>query len=341
MFLANPRQVYRGERPGGRHHIGRRAYNFAEFINLPTSEMDIGDDEDDFGNLLDGATGSAEGARFNTDLFEAYGSHAWSPFSRRLGTSPSPPLEDEPPIWRPQSTLGSTGRSSAWAAVPTSTSTSSTSLTRHPSIRRPTRSRLGDLNDWTSRRRSSIRDSIGNQGETLDNNPPLSLGNNGESSQTVRRFFPTITRRLERRSEPREDRNGSDEGRLFPLGVSVDREWSPALGTTQGGSSTSEQRPNGTSGTGVDDRPSPRLRRGGVRPPEMFWTHRYPWPAPRPSSRPADTVTNGSSITVSPSLTPVDHVRSVSPGREDAGTTSAEPVGYPTPSSIDTEPASV
>ncbi|KAF9450663.1 hypothetical protein P691DRAFT_451507 [Macrolepiota fuliginosa MF-IS2] len=338
--LANSRQIYRGERPGTRNHAGRRTYNLAEFMNLPTNEMDMEDEENDFGNLLDATTGAAEGARFNTDLFEAYGSHAWSPISRRLGTTPSPPLEDEPPVWRPLGALSTTGRNSTWAAVPTSSSTSSTALARHPSIRRPTRSRMVDFHDWTMRRRSSIRDSIGAQAEASDSNSSLSLGNSGESSQTVRRFFPTITRRLERRAESREDRYGSDSPRVFPLG-----DWPPESGPTQASSSSSDPHfPTGTGGIEADNRPLPRLRRGSVRPPEMLWSHRYSWSAPNAASRPTEsTTTNTTDSTAEPpSLALDDHTRSVSPGREnEAGSASAEPVGYPTPNSIDNEPTSL
>lgn len=300
------------------------------------------DEDNDLGNLLDASTGVAEGARFNTDLFEAYGSHVWPPIPRRFGTTPSPPLEDEPPVWRPLSTLSTANRASTWAAVPTPNGPSSTSISRHPSIRRPARSRMVDFHDWTSRRRSSIRDTIGTQAEASDSNSSLSLGNGGESAQTVRRFFPTIPRRPERLLEPREDRHSSDEGRVPPLGVSLDRDWSPAVSSTQPGPSSPESRPVASaSGTDADDRPLPRLRRGGVRPPEMLWTHRYPWSAPYP--RAADSTTNTNTTTESPSSTANDHVRPVSPPERenDAGSTSVEPVGYPTPSSVDNEPASL
>jgi hypothetical protein len=297
-------------------------------MSYPVNDMEIGEDEDDFGSLLDGTVGAAEGARFNNDLFEAYGSHPWSPFARRTGNSPSPPLEDEPPTWRIQST----DRSSAWAAVPPSSNAPATSLTRHPSIRRPTRSRFLDFNDWTSRRRSTIRDAIGNQN---DGPSSLSLGNDGESGLTVRRFFGT--RRLARRPNPSEDRDWGEEERSYPLGISVDHQWPPSSAALQADSLTSESLPDTVEG---EDRPLPRLRRGGVRPPEVLLTQRYSGPTPRSSSRTIDPATRAASTVVSPSPTPVDSVHPMSPGREDVVLASADPVGYPTPSSIDTEPSS-
>ncbi|KXN92342.1 hypothetical protein AN958_08573 [Leucoagaricus sp. SymC.cos] len=332
MSLANPRQVYRGERSGNRNHAGRRTYNLAEFINLPASEMDLDEEENDFGNLLDSSTGAVEGARFNTDLFEAYGSQSWSPISRRLGTTPSPPLEDEPPFWRPHGTLSSTGRSSTWTtAIPT---TSATSLTRHPSIRRPARSRMVDFHDWTSRRRSSIRDSLGAQAEGSDSNSSLSLGNSNESAQTVRRFFPTVTRRLERRSEPRDDRSGGEEGR--PV-FTVEREPSPV----QAGGSESRSN-SGTSNALSEYRPLPRLRRGGVQPPETFYAQRFPWSAPSNASRSTELPADLHSAARSPSPNPVQPlVPTPPPVRDDTTAASTELVGYPTPGSIDNEPASV
>ncbi|KAF5363391.1 hypothetical protein D9756_000240 [Leucocoprinus leucothites] len=338
ISLANPRQIYRGERPGNRNHAGRRTYNLAEFMNIPSTEIDMDEEENDFGNFWDAATGSAEGARFNADIFDGYGSHGWPSISRRLGTTPSPPIEDEP-LWRPHGPLSSTGRSTTWAAIPTSGNTSSNSLARHPSIRRPTR-RMVDFNDWTSRRRSAIRDTVGSHGEGPESNPSFSLGTGGESSQTVRRFFPTVPRRAGRVPESRtEDRQRDDEGRVYPLGVSMEREWSPSL-IMRGADPHSSP---GSNSTMSGDRPLPRLRRGGVRPPETVY-NRYSWSAPTASSRPTESQSaNGDSSSArSPSLSPAEPLRPLSPqAREDVAAASSEPVGYPTPGSIDNEPASV
>lgn len=288
---------------------------------------------------MDTSTGVSEGARFNTDLFEAYGyngSRTWPPsLGRRMGTTPSPPLEPEP-IWRPLGSLSNAGRNT-WAAVPTPSSTSATALTRHSSIRRPGRSRYVDFHDWTSRRRSTARDSSGPQPEVSESTSSLSLASDTESAQTVRRFFPTTGRRLERRPESRQDRTGLDGGRS--PGV-VDREWSP--GATQGGPSSFDYlQMTGATRTEAEERPLPRLRRGGVRPPESLWTHRYSWSAPISASRPPEAVDASSSTDYI--FPPGPPTRPGSPpGREnDTSSTSTEPVGYPTPSSVENEPASV
>jgi hypothetical protein len=84
------------------------------------------------------------------------------------------------------------------------------------------------------------------------------------------------------------------------------------------------------------------LRRGGVRPPETFYSHRYPWSAPSTTSRPTEPTTNTRSTSRSPSPGLTEPAVTESPpARGDPGMPSAEPVGYPTPSSIDNEPASV
>jgi hypothetical protein len=295
-------------------------------MNNPANDMDTGEDEDDFGSLLDGTVGAAEGARFNNDLFEAYGSHPWSPFARRTGNSPSPPLEDDPPTWRVQST----DRTSAWTAVPPSSNAPATSLTRHPSVRRPTRSRL--LDDWTSRRRSTIRDTIGNPNAATDGPSSLPLGNDGESGITVRRFFGT--RRLARRPNPSEDRDWGEEERPYPLGITVDHHWPSSLGALAG-TFTTDPLPDSSES---EERPLPRLRRGGVRPPEVLMTQRHPV-STRVTSRTIDPVTRGTSSVVSPLPTSVDSVRPISPGREDVVPASTDLVEYPTPSPTDTEPS--
>lgn len=334
VSLANQRTY--GDRPRNHYHTGRRAHNIAGFMSIPANEMDVDDEDNDFGNLLDASTGVSEGARFNADLFEAYGAHTWPSLGQRMGTTPSPPLEPEP-VWRPLGSLSNAGRNT-WASIPTSSSVPATSLARHSSIRRPGRSRLVDFSEFTSRRRSTARDSSGAQAEVPESSSSLSLGSDNESVQTVRRFFPTLGRRLERRPELRQDRTG-DGGRS--PSAPIDREWSP--GTAQAGLSALDyHQAIGALRPEAEERPSPRLRRGGVRPPETLWTHRYSLSAPTSApTRPTE-----SSDTNSPTefiLTPGAPTRPASPpGREnDTSSTSTEPIGYPTPGSVENEPASV
>ncbi|KAL9713103.1 hypothetical protein Ac2012v2_004344 [Leucoagaricus gongylophorus] len=326
LTLANQR-LYRGERHGIRNHAGRRTYNLAEFMHLPTAEIDA--DEEDFANLMDVPSSAAEGAGFNNDLFDAYGSNgnSWPSVPRRVGTTPSPPLEDEP-LWRTHGPLTGMVRHSTWEATPGTSSNSATSIARHSSIRRPPR-RMVDFNDWTARRRSTIRD--GNHGEGSDRNSPFSLGSGSDSPQTVRRFFPTLSRRSIRPSEYRE------EGRVHPSGDAADRERSPSVITR----ATESYSSSGSSGVMPEDRPLPRLRRRDVRLPEMFYTNRYSWPTSTSSSRPSEQMNNNahSSLTRSPSLGPSELHYPLSPPTSRVAL--SEPVGYPTPGSIENEPTSV
>lgn len=329
ISLANPRQVYRGDRSGiYRNHAGRRTYNLAEFMHLPSAEVDI--EEEDFMNFLDVSSNATEGTGYNNDFFDAYGSNGWPPVPRRFGTTPSPPLEDVSSMWRSHGTYipGTVRNPSTWGTTPGASGHLATSIARHPSIRRPTR-RMVDFNDWTTRRRSSTRDA--SHGEGSDGNSPFSLaGGSGEPS--IRRFFPTVSRRPVRPSEHRE------EERVHPPGVVMDRERSSSVITR----ATESHSSSGSSSGILDDRPLPRLRRGGVRPLEMFRPNHHSWSAPTSSSRPSEQINTNAhpSLTRSPSPGPSEPSYPLSPPT--SGIALSEPnVGYPTPGSIENEPTSV
>jgi len=293
---------------------------------LRPAEVDI--EEEDFVNLLDVSSNATEGTGYNNDFFDVYGLNGWPPVPRRFGTTPSSPLEDGS-MWRSPGTFTGTVRHpSIWATTPGASGHLATSIARHPSIRRPTR-RMVDFNDWTTRRRSTTRDA--SHGEGSDGNSPFSLGSGSDSSQTVRRFFPTVSRRPIHPSEYRE------EGRVHPPGVAMDRERSSSVITR----ATESHSSSGSSGAISDDRPLPGLRRGGVRPPEMFRPNRYPWSAPISSSRPSEQISTNahSSLTRSPSLGPSEPPYPLSPPT--SGIVLNEPNGYPTPGSIENEPTSV
>ena len=295
-------------------------------MHLPPAEVDI--EEEDFVHFLDVSSNTTEGTGYNNDFFDAYGSNGWPPVPRRFGTTPSPPLEDVS-MWRSHGTFPGTARNpSSWSTTPGASSHLSTSIARHPSIRRPTR-RVVDFNDWTTRRRSSTRDA--SHGEGSEGNSPFSLGSGNDSSQTARRFFPTASRRPIRPSEYRE------EGRVHPPGVAMDRERSPSVIAR----ATESHSSSGGSSAVLDDRPLPRLRRGGVRLPEVFHRNRYPWSAPTSSSRPSEQISINvhSSLTRSPSLGPSEPSYPLSPPT--SGAVLSEPNGYPTPGSIENEPTSV
>jgi len=315
--------VYRGDRSGiYRNHAGRRTYNLAEFMHLPSAEVDI--EEEDFINFLDVSSNATEGTGYNNDFFDAYGSSGWPPVLRRFGTTPSPPLEDASSMWRSHGTYvpGTVRNPSTWGATPGASGHLATSIARHPSIRRPAR-RMVDFNDWTTRRRSSTRDA--SHGEGSDGNSPLASG----SGEPFRRFFPAVSRRTIRPSEHRE------EERVHYPGVAMDRERSSSVITR----ATESHSSSGSSSGILDDRPLPR--RGGVHVLEPFRPNHYSWSAPTSSSRPSEQISTNAhpSLTRSPSLGPSEPAHPLSPPT--SGVVLSEPNGYPTPGSIENEPTSV
>ncbi|KAF5387744.1 hypothetical protein D9615_000688 [Tricholomella constricta] len=275
-LLATPLRIYR-DRSMGRYHPSRRSANLSDYLSAPPLEMDMEEDEDIFERMLDGGP-TIEGARINSDLYEAYGTNA-GPSSRPV-SSPSPPADDPPsPPTQP-----SHFRSGPWSmtgGLPT------TMLTRQPSIRRPVRSRTVDFNEFTHRRRSSTRENPGSHGESSES-LELREGPSGRSSQSARRFFPFI--RTRRYDHP--DPWGSDihspydteEGIThtsepsnapwFNLAPPVLRE-PTTMEEVLADAELSDERGH----TGV----IPRLRRGGLRAPESILSrHASPIPSPNP-----------------------------------------------------------
>jgi hypothetical protein len=220
-LLAVPARIYR-DRSLSRS-LGRRV-NLTDYLTSPPEEMDMEDEEGDEG--YDGMAEDGEnvpsfieGARVNSDLYDAYSGHGWSAhpmgtsLSRRshaisaafAAPSESPEASNSvDPVLPP---LESQARNSSWFA-PGSTfmSGSSATLTRQPSIRRSTRSRTVDFNDFSTRRRSTFRNTTADSdepraSEDIPNAPgswvsgPISdepLGSPG-----ARRFFPLSRRRHE------------------------------------------------------------------------------------------------------------------------------------------------
>lgn len=78
--LAAPQRVYRDRT--GRGVTARRPLYLTDY--LPPEEMDLDDDNDSLESVVD-PSGTVEGARMNSDLYDAYvngGSCSSSPFSR-------------------------------------------------------------------------------------------------------------------------------------------------------------------------------------------------------------------------------------------------------------------
>ncbi|KAF9462077.1 hypothetical protein BDZ94DRAFT_1290537 [Collybia nuda] len=184
-LLATPLRVYR-DRSLGRFHPTRRSANLTEYLTAPPSEMDMEEDEDIFERMLD--NGTLEGARTNSDLYDAYTNHGVQ--SARVEASPSPTIEE---VQAAVSSRPPPGRSGPWSMPPAaSLAISSNGLTRQQSIRRPSRSRTVDFNDFTHRRRSSIRETRGTEA------PDIRVGPWSRNSESTRRFFPfSRTRRHE------------------------------------------------------------------------------------------------------------------------------------------------
>jgi hypothetical protein len=322
-LLATPLRVYR-DRSMGRFHPSRRSANLTEYLTAPPSEMDLEEDEDIFERMLDNGT-SIEGARLNSDLYEAYGNNG---FSSSLAIPNGSPVVEEPPTTT--STTAPSSRSGPWSmppAAPISLATSS--LTRQPSLRRPVRSRTVDFNDFTHRRRSSVRDAMNLRADSIEPTEVREGPWAARNSQSTRRFFPfNRTRRHDSTdasyhpwSDVTDGDTVIDESRIHYISEpSVSGgTWFTISSAPQDPSASSPPSPGAREAEISDERihtAAPRLRRGGLRAPEsMLSRHASPLVIhPIIDSRPT-----------SPSHEPGEHGNS-----GDAG-------GYPTPGSTDNE----
>ncbi|KAF8622065.1 hypothetical protein AX15_007215 [Amanita polypyramis BW_CC] len=261
-LLATPLRIYR-ER-SSRNFSGRRAVNLSDYLSVPPNGMDMEDEEDEIDPTLDSY---ADGARLNQDLYEAYG--FW-PTRRVFSNSPSPPAEENSATMHPPSTVG---RHGSWTM---SNSSSSTGLRRQPSIRLSSRSRTVDFNDFTSRRRSSIREGRpeGGEGPADPRGGDVTRG----PRPVTRRFFPFGRNRLHESggtgSQDGETQSGeiADEGFTHIFEPSVPgAAWYPLTSPAR---SASPDHPEHTrSSAEMSDeraRHLPRLRRGTIRAPESM-----------------------------------------------------------------------
>ncbi|KAJ7591536.1 hypothetical protein C8J56DRAFT_935798 [Mycena floridula] len=280
--------------PGRIHHrrYARRSATLTpdRYVPGPPGEM-VMEEDDEFDSLLDG---QVEGARMNSDLYEAYGNQpAWASavfHSRTVSPSSEPgsPRPSDSPPNPPAAHTSSLSRI-------LSNSSGSTSLQRQPSIRHAARrTRTVDFNEFSARRRSSYRDSV----------PADEPGQNDSRDRaSQRRFFhfPRNTSRYEASwSSPWTDEN--DEMRAFPLvessSSSAPGAWIYPMPLTP--TLSRESTDNET----TDDRATaqPRLRRGGVRAPEsMLSRHASPvrtapnetaYPTPGPGEAETENTTS-------------------------------------------------
>jgi hypothetical protein len=170
----------------------RRALNLTtEYFTASPNELEMDYDDDEFEGILENPT-TIEGARMNSDLYEAFATSPWPPPSARRIVPSSSPATEEWTAPAPMPPLRSPPSSSTrpWAAAPVLTppaSAAPSNLSRQASIRRATRARMVDFNDFTTRRRSTIRDTL-----STGRDAPETVTEPRESlpGQTIRRFFP-------------------------------------------------------------------------------------------------------------------------------------------------------
>lgn len=275
-MLALPGNIYR-DRSLGRGLV--RRVNLTEYLTSPPEEMDMEEEEGIDG--YDGMAGESvpsfiEGARINSDLFDAYAAHGWSAHPMEASNSPDsihPSIE-------------SRARNGNWFS---GTTFNGSNLSRQPSIRRAVRSRTVDFNDFSTRRRSTFR----NAAPDLDDpRPSVDIPNTLTSwasgpisdeplgSPGARRFFPLSRRRPEvaASSMPAWLDGGATTSRpISPPEPLSSRPWRSVSGPPPliPISSFGEHE---LSYMDEPERPHlPRLRRGGLRAPEsMLSRHASP-----------------------------------------------------------------
>lgn len=377
--LAAPQRVYRDRT--GRGVAARRPLYLTDY--LPPDEMDLDDDNDSLESMVD-PSGAVEGARINSDLYDAYanpGSCSFSLFSRSIRSHPidtpasaDPHISPTPPHLRHM--LRSATRREDWVLLrdtspdgwgppsPT-TAPSAPPLTRQPSIRRlPARSRTVDFTDFTSRRRSSGREGNNNvvpgpepEADDLSASGTTATLSSRLSPNTTwvppRRFFPTRRPELPWSPESTGSSTGTGSGMGSGTGAAAtpSARSSPAPSTAT--TATTTTQPEGRSPrTFLSWLPSsallslpppppadlrgsrtiPRLRRGGVRPPESLLGHdiamlRTESPEPMSGSNGGTTaasasagmegdvpsLSNASTVSPGTAVVPVDTPRAQSP----------------------------
>ena len=143
--------------------------------------MELEEEDDEF-DMQDNAAG-VEGARVNSDLYDAFITNPWPPSNaRRATTSPSSAIEEWPALPLPDLTTGTWPMPLATYTLPTS------SHSQQASLRRAARSRMVDVNDYTHRRRSTYRDAVRELSRESSGTHP-----NTAESVTEPRDGPTVT----------------------------------------------------------------------------------------------------------------------------------------------------
>lgn len=272
----------------------------SEYLTNPPDELDI-EEDDDFEDMLETTTSTIEGARVNSDLYDAYGGNrtGWTPGGLQFARRTTPPAAEEP---TPNAASRSPPSSIRTFPHNTGSMISATNLSRQSSIRRPPRpsSRAVDFSDFTSRRRSSIRDSaVGSRSESNDTSEPqnninLDRENSWPRPSHTRRFFPFSRTHRDRGHDsatswnhlwletPGGDEDDYDHTHLDTI-ASFATNWTPISPGPIPSSSRDFDAETSDERTGE----TPRLRRGGLRAPEsMLSRHASPASATQSNSPP-------------------------------------------------------
>ncbi|KAF9567379.1 hypothetical protein CPC08DRAFT_814249 [Agrocybe pediades] len=303
--LANSTRGYSHRLANVRSHA-RRAVNLNDYFAASHPDLDLGDEDDDFGSMDIAAT--IEGARVNSDLYDAFNSNPWS---AAVARRPSPaPVSDE---WALPSQRSPSSSTRPWSASTSTTTSIPANLSRTASIRRATRSRLVDFNEFTHRRRSANRE----QPSRSDAPESVTEPRENLSSQTVRRFFPfprprrqpqvtSSTHDVTGSLSPDSDDNGEEYTNVVWYDFTGEHGASPGVDNPEEAESLLR---------------APRLRRGGVRPPESIFSR------------------HASPVVINAIPTPASAPPAVTRWEENASApvASEEPAAYPTPGSTENE----
>ncbi|KAI0353095.1 hypothetical protein OH77DRAFT_1484409 [Trametes cingulata] len=345
---AAPLHIYRGGQSSLRERSSRRGvpilprHSFSTFHDL----LSESDGEDDYGSVLN-PSGPLEGARINTDLYDAYFPSTYDlpgSLSRRADPEAESPLSALPAgaADSPRSTSSLNGPSpqsppaarSMWRT--SLGSGGSSSLSRQASIRRPFRTRSTEFSEFTSRRRSEMRNST-----TVEDGPRTdpSAGADSRPSAFAARVSPesstadgygilpwaSVRRSLipSRSDSVRGDTSSSSTTTAEPTALrstarspSSSQLWY-SLTTPPGPvEPPADAVPTFASSTMESDTEqaqviAPRLRRGGLRPPESLLSRHFE-PAPSDQTASArraleETLSQSPSAEPAPADRPSEH----------------------------------
>ncbi|KAI0065694.1 hypothetical protein BV25DRAFT_1821363 [Artomyces pyxidatus] len=259
-MLAAPARVHRDR--GVRGLLGRRtSLNLSDYLTVPPEEMELDDETESLEGMLE-----PPGAASNADLYDAYvAPQPHDPATRVRQARASAMLRQRHEDWAAQEGVPWT---MPWATS-AGTGASGAALTRQGSIRRPpARSRTTDFSDFTARRRSSTR------GEAPEDDavpprrffPPmrrleLPWGSYPDATVPAPSQYPELTPSSSSSATPPE-----------PPAVAPERERTRPLSWLSRHAPSPSPLPHTV--PGPTDSPPPRLRRGGVRPPEALLSWR-------------------------------------------------------------------